>query len=159
MTQKITKKDNIMRTDCSYFLGDRPCGFNERCGSCRDFRRIEDKILIIKLESLGDVLRTTPLLAGIRERYPRAHITWLTRREAVPLLENNPFIDRVFAFEFESLIQLMSQDFWQVISLDKSKPACSAANLIKAKIKKGFGLSPHGNIYPFNKNEYVSVVR
>jgi heptosyltransferase-2 len=36
--------------------------------------------LIIKLDAMGDVLRTTALLPALVEAHPRASITWITRR-------------------------------------------------------------------------------
>lgn len=51
-------------------------------------------ILIIKLGALGDVLRTTPLL-----RVLKGKVSWLTAREAAPLLLANPFIERLYLNE------------------------------------------------------------
>lgn len=113
---------------------------------------MKNKILIIKLESLGDVLRTTPLLHGIHDTYARPHVSWLTAKEALPLLENNRLIDRLLVFDLNSTIQLQAELFSQVISLDKSKHACALASLIKARTKKGFGLNPWGNIYPLSQS-------
>ena len=43
------------------------------------------RILIIKLEAVGDVLRTTCILHGLKEKYPKSEITWITCKSAVPL--------------------------------------------------------------------------
>lgn len=149
---KVKNKTKLYNLSCRYFLGDKPCRFNEKCSGCQYFKPIRNKILIIKLESLGDVLRTTPILWGLREKFPSSRITWITAKEATPLLENNPLIDRLLPFELESIVQLQAEAFSQVICLDKSKYACGLASLINAKIKKGFGLTRLGNIYPFNKD-------
>ncbi len=56
---------------------------------------IAERILIIKLSALGDVLRTTSLLGPLRRRHPGVHVTWLTARAARPLLDGNPAIDDI----------------------------------------------------------------
>lgn len=43
------------------------------------------RILIVKLAAIGDVLRTTPLLSGLKRAYPQSHITWVVDKEALPL--------------------------------------------------------------------------
>ena len=40
---------------------------------------------ITKIPSLGDVLRTTPILWALKEKYPDSHISWLVDRQAEPL--------------------------------------------------------------------------
>ena len=34
-------------------------------------------ILLIKMSSLGDILHTLPFAAALRQRFPKAKITWL----------------------------------------------------------------------------------
>jgi ADP-heptose:LPS heptosyltransferase len=57
------------------------------------------KILAIKLRSLGDtVLMTAPLLE-MRRAYPSAAIHALVRSEWAPLLENHPAVNQVWAYD------------------------------------------------------------
>jgi len=53
------------------------------------------RILIIKRGALGDVLRTTALLASLKSRWPDSELCWLTSPEARPLLEGNPYLGRL----------------------------------------------------------------
>ncbi len=78
------------KLDCRYFLGDRPCRFKRVCEGCDQYSPMGKRILIVKLAAIGDVLRTTPLLSGLKRAYPQSHITWVADREALPLLKNNP---------------------------------------------------------------------
>ncbi len=110
----------------------------------------KEKILIIKtgyseiLEgennsrrvSLGDVLRTTPLI----QIYKNKHLTWVTDLDAFPLLENNPFISRLINYDFTSSFQLMNEEFDTVINLEKIPGICALSGIIKAK-KDRFGFS------------------
>jgi len=55
-------------------------------------------ILIVKLSAVGDVVHTLPALAGLRKRYPRAHITWVIEETAADLIASHPSLDRVIVF-------------------------------------------------------------
>ena len=54
-----------LRTDCVYYLGDRPCRPHVEAGhrcTCTYFQPTVRRGVIIKLGAAGDVLRSTPLL-------------------------------------------------------------------------------------------------
>lgn len=61
-----------------------------------------DQILIIKLGAMGDVLRTTPLLREIPERY---YVTWVTDKESVEMLGYVKRIDKIVAFDYDTTFQ------------------------------------------------------
>jgi heptosyltransferase-2 len=114
------------------------------------------RILIVKLAAIGDVLRTTPLLTGLKSAYPKSHITWVVDREAQPLLKNNPCIDRLLPFEFASLLPLEAETFDLVIGLEKEPRGAAIVSKVKAKEKRGFALGPEGNPFPLNpSSEYA----
>jgi ADP-heptose:LPS heptosyltransferase len=54
-----------------------------------------DKILVIQLRQIGDVLLTTPVLRVLRKYYPKSHIAFLTEKASAPLLVDNPCLDQV----------------------------------------------------------------
>ncbi len=118
---------------------------------CKDYSPMGTRILIINLDALGDVLRTTSILSPIKRKYNKCHITWLTQKSAMPLLENNHFIDRVLEYSDENSLSLLTERFDVLMCVDKSRRAGALANLVDAKEKFGFGLSETGAIYPFNK--------
>ncbi len=98
------------------------------------------KILIIKLASAGDVLRTTALLSGLKEKYPNSHITWITERPGKGLLEGNANIGRILVYGDKSVSSLKQERFDIIVSLDKDAKATSLAMFIKASEKYGYGL-------------------
>ena len=57
------------------------------------------KILIIRVDGIGDLLNSTPAIALLRENYPSAEITVLARPLNAPVLVANPDVDRVLIFE------------------------------------------------------------
>jgi lipopolysaccharide heptosyltransferase I len=56
-------------------------------------------ILIIKPSSLGDIVRTLPILHFLRRRYPKAQISWLIRTEFADLLTFQPELDKIITFD------------------------------------------------------------
>lgn len=109
------------------------------------------KILIIKLgysetldseigkvPSLGDVLRTTPILSALKERFPDSQITWLVAEAATPLLQGNKQIDRILVWDLFTPFQLMKERFDVLINLEKIPGVCALADMVDAWMKYGF---------------------
>lgn len=139
--------------DCRYFLGDRPCIWHKRSGvvcTCEHYERIDERLLIIKLDAMGDVLRTTALLPPLRDVHPRAGITWLTRKESVPILEGNPYLAEVLELGPDALAHLMARTFDRVINLDASAVSASLATMARSGRKDGFVLHPSGHVEATN---------
>ena len=116
------------------------------------------RILIIKLAAMGDVLRTTTILLGLKAKYPQSNITWLTEENVSSLLKNNNYIDRLLVFNNESLLRLQVESFDVLICLDKEPKATALAMLASAKEKLGFGLSPEGSVFPLNPEAYYNFM-
>ncbi len=53
-------------------------------------------ILIIKTGALGDVLRTSSILYGLKEQYPVSRISWVTSKSALPLIQDHPLIHQFY---------------------------------------------------------------
>lgn len=139
--------------DCRYFLGDRPCVWHKASGAlcvCDHYQKIEQRLLIIKLDAMGDVLRTTALLPALCEAYPGAAITWITRRESRPLLDRNPYLTEVLDYGEDALAQLPVRFFDRVINLDAGKASVALATMASANRKDGFVLSPQGYVQATN---------
>ncbi|MDO8517088.1 MAG: glycosyltransferase family 9 protein [Nanoarchaeota archaeon] len=82
-----------------------------------------------RMVSLGDILRTTPLLHLYKENL----VTWVTAESAFPLLENNPYIDRILPYDLTTVLQLESEEFDSVINLEKIPGICALADKIRAR--------------------------
>jgi lipopolysaccharide heptosyltransferase I len=65
-------------------------------------RRDFDKILLIKLSAVGDVVHTIPVLNKLRRRYPAAQLDWLITPAIAELLRHNPAINNIIEFEREA---------------------------------------------------------
>ncbi len=135
--------------DCRYFLGDRPCVWHKKSGAlceCEHYTPLTESVLIIKLDAMGDVLRTTCLLPIMAQAWPQARITWITRFESVPLLENNPYVAEVVPYGAEAILQLMCRSFDKLINLDAGKASAALAAAARSREKIGYLLSEKGYV-------------
>lgn len=58
-----------------------------------------EKILIIKLRAIGDVLLSTVVTKNLRNVFPEAKIDFLIEKPARDILVGNPFIDEILIYE------------------------------------------------------------
>ncbi|MDG1480697.1 MAG: glycosyltransferase family 9 protein [Myxococcota bacterium] len=137
-------------TDCRHFTGYKPCRFSRPCTGCPHHDPVAAEVLLINLDALGDVLRTTAILRPIRRAWPGARITWLTRPRAAALLAEHPLIDRVLPLSAEAHIELSARRFDVLLNVDKSRTAGALAVSIAAADKRGFGVDERGNIVPLS---------
>lgn len=143
-----------LKTDCRHFRGDVPCQphkehgvhcVDEQGNDCRYYTPSKDRILIIKLGALGDVLRTTPLLTKLRSVNPHAEIWWLTNvPEILPRT-----IDVILPFTPQSIATLQATQFNTIYNLDKEREACALCATLSARVKRGFVLND-GKCWPID---------
>lgn len=153
-------KNFTVNTDCSNYPLDRPCFYQKNsgilCNQCNHYKKISNlqenkRILIIKLGAMGDVLRTTFLLWGLKELYPKSVISWIVDDKNAAVLENNTFIDNIVANDENIPKFLIDNYFDVVINLDLAFESLSLAKLSnKAKVL-GFTLDDNRNIVTSNQ--------
>ena len=143
-------------TDCRLFTGFSPCRYRRTCAGCHHYDPVEVRILLVVLDALGDVLRSTAVLPAIRRRYPRAHVTWLTRQASAPLLAYNPLVDRVLVLGEATAAVLTALHFDIALCPEKSVPAGALMALVRAADKRGFTVDEGGAIVPLGSSaEYL----
>jgi len=143
--------------DCRYFLGDRPCLWHKLDGfvcECEHYSPLKGHIAVIKLDAMGDVLRTTCILPCIAEKWQGMGITWITKHESVPLLENNPYINEIVPYGADALVHLKARTFDYVINLDAGKISAGLAAIVKSPDKIGYVLSENGYVTATNENAH-----
>lgn len=143
---------------CKNFTGYKPCYPDHNCwkDGCKDNKPIGQKILIINLDAMGDVLMTTAQLPAIKRKYLESTIYWVTLKIAAPLLFNNEFLDKVYIYDAESISILNEIEFDLVMNVDKSQRSCALLNSVNAKTRLGFGLDKNGVIIPVNEGAYYN---
>jgi len=108
-------------------------------------KKLNKRICIIKLDGMGDVLRTTPILW----KFQNDDVTWITEKASFPLLKDNPFIKTIVTISDASDIENCTFD--ELYNFDESKEACLLAIKMKAEKKKGYGLK-NGEYFPFDSD-------
>lgn len=149
----------IFKKHCRHFLYDRPCKYHKIsgvvCDNCQYKENTETKILIIKLDALGDVLRTMSILPPLKRKYPNSSITWITRKDAIPLFDNVEIVDEVLDYSDPFTTHLLQTvNFDLVINPDANKAAALLASFARAEEKRGFIIGSSGEIIASNDKAY-----
>jgi heptosyltransferase-2 len=67
--------------------------------STRPWSSPPNRILVVEPWNVGDVVLSTPMLAELRSRYPRARISLLAKPHAAELLDGSPLVDEIIPFD------------------------------------------------------------
>jgi len=145
----------MIKSDCRFFRGFKPCQFNktrgQECADCGFYSRVAERILIIKLDAVGDVLRTSCITPKIKEKYPSSYIVWITRAEALDLVRANTDIDEAWDYDLSTLCYLQSYVWDYVYNCSNDHPSAALATLCRSRRQKiGFLLSEDGALLPSN---------
>src|ERR1022692_4612050 len=65
-------------------------------------------ILVVRLGAMGDILHALPAVAALKLGHPEASLAWVVEPKWAPLLEQNPFVDRVLLLRRDSLAGLLA---------------------------------------------------
>ncbi len=108
------------------------------------------KFLVIRLSSIGDIVLTTPVVRCLKQQVPGAEIHFLTKQQFKPILEHNPYIDKVMLLghSFELMIHELKQEQYDYI-IDLHH------NLRTLRIKRALKVKS----YSFNKLNIEKWVR
>src|ERR1043165_4041981 len=68
------------------------------------------RILVVRLGAMGDLIHTLPAAASLKHSHANAHLTWLVESRWRPLLEENPFVDRIVELRRGSAAGVMETD-------------------------------------------------
>ena len=140
---------------CRYFRASRPCTFNKQdgseCPSCAHVSEYGARILFIKLDAIGDVLRSASLLPAVIARHPAPYIAWVTRKESVALVGMMKHVDEVIEWSDDGFARVLAGDWDWVYSLSNDLASASIASAAAKKSEPiGFAMRG-GTIRPSNK--------
>lgn len=77
------------------------------------------RLLVIRLSALGDVVHTLSAVALLKKFVPDSHITWIVEPPFVDILKNNPVVDEVIVFQKKSIAAEMKNPLWWLIPNSK----------------------------------------
>ena len=106
------------------------------CAGCTEYVPYVDRVLVVKLGAMGDVLRTAAILPDIVARHENPKLVWLTRPESVDLLEGNPLIQRVV--QTGASWGLAGEEFDAVYALDSDEESLAFARSARTDSYHGF---------------------
>jgi ADP-heptose:LPS heptosyltransferase len=66
-----------------------------------------DRILVVRLGALGDVVRTLPAASALRAAYPGAHLAWLVEPASRSAVDGQPWVDEVLVFPRAELVDAL----------------------------------------------------
>lgn len=87
-----------------------------------DFSRVQ-RVLVIKLQHLGDVLLTTPVFSALKQQYPHLEIDALVYADTASMLQGNPHIANVFTIDraWKHDTRLKIEREWQLLNSLKNR--------------------------------------
>jgi len=104
-----------------------------------------DRILVIKLRYVGDVLLATPALSRLREGFPQAHIAMLVNPGTDDVVRGHPALDDVLVVErgnparqWRFMRELRARRYDHVIDLTDSDRSAVLAWLSGAPVRIGY---------------------
>jgi len=104
-----------------------------------------DRVLVIKLRYVGDVLLATPVLTRLREGFPKARLAMLVNAGTEEVVQGHPAVDEVLVLERESLLrqwrfvrELRDRRFDLVVDLTDGDRSAVLAWLSGASIRLGY---------------------
>ena len=81
------------------------------------------KFLIVRFSSIGDIVLTTPVVRCLKQQVEEANIHFLTKKQYLPVVKNNPYIDKIHLLDnnFKKLTaELRKENFDYIIDLHKN---------------------------------------
>src|SRR5207249_9938334 len=104
-----------------------------------------ERILVVKLRYVGDVLLATPVVSRLRESFPKAHLAMLVNPGTDDVVRDHPALDEVLVLERGSLIRqwrfvrdLRRRHFDLVIDLTDADRSAIVSRLTGAAVRLGY---------------------
>jgi heptosyltransferase II len=103
------------------------------------------RVALIKTGALGDVVRTTALLPGLRRLDPCLELTWITARGALDLVCAHPDVAHAVTIDDPADAPWRHERYDWLLSLDDDAEACRLASRLSASRLSGAYETPQGD--------------
>ena len=90
------------------------------------------RILVVRLGAMGDIIHALPAVASLKQSFPGSRLTWIVEPKWAPLLEDNPFIDRLVLLRRGTLVGLLES--WHSLRAERYDFAVDFQGLIKSAV-------------------------
>ncbi len=71
--------------------------------------QVPERLLLVRLSAIGDIVFASPLIEALRSRDSRAHLAWLVQPACAPLLRHHPGLDEVIEWPQPELRALFAR--------------------------------------------------
>jgi len=125
-----------------------------------------NRILLTRMKYIGDVILTTPIIRAVRERFPSAFIAYLGDKNAVSLLEGNPYLDEIIPYDFSKpsiieqtrvAVKLRRRRFDVVVDLFSNPRSALLTLASGAPIRIGKDVKGRGMFYTHRMGDFGSL--
>jgi heptosyltransferase I len=89
-------------------------------------------MLVVRLGAMGDIMHTLPAVASLKHSFPGWHLTWVVESRWAPLLEENPFVDKVLKLDRASPMGL--RECWRELRSVQYEFAVDFQGLVKSAL-------------------------
>jgi heptosyltransferase-1 len=93
---------------------------------------VRSRILVVRLGAMGDIIHTLPAVASLKHSFPGSRVTWIVEPRWAPLLEGNPFIDRLALLRRDTPAGLFRS--WQALRAEGYDLAIDFQGLLKSAL-------------------------
>jgi heptosyltransferase-1 len=107
------------------------------------------RILVVRLGAMGDIIHALPAVASLKTGFPGSRLTWIVEPKWAPLLEDNPFIDRLVLLRRGTLAGLLES--WRSLRAERYDFAVDFQGLIKSALA-AYAARP-GRIFGFHRSQ------
>ncbi|MCX7955129.1 MAG: glycosyltransferase family 9 protein [Bacteroidales bacterium] len=84
---------------------------------------MKKRFLIIRFSSIGDIVLTTPIVRCLKIQFKNSEVYYLTKKQYVDILKNNPYIDKLIIFNGnikDTMREIKNYNIDYIIDLHKS---------------------------------------
>ena len=106
-------------------------------------------ILVVRLGALGDIVHTLPAVASLKHSYPGWRLSWAVEPKWAPLLEDNPFVDRLVAIRRDSISSVLAAR--RELRAERYDFAVDFQGLLKSALVAS--VARPGRIYGFHQSQ------
>ncbi len=125
-----------------------------------------NRILLIRLKAIGDIILTTPVIKKLKKYFPTAKIDIIVYKGGEQILENNPYLNKIYVIErknFSKIFLYLTFLFKRYdVSIDFICNPTSALITLFAGARIRIGRKSRGRWWVYNrivnlKNEYAGI--
>ena len=141
-------------TDCKHHTGYRPCKGTLPC-PCEQYQGRGQQVLIVRPYHPGNIVKSTPIVEAVFQKWPDADLSWLVAAPGHELLRD-PRINVIRIDDPADLAYCQQKRWDTVLSLDVDRRAVAVASTLLADSMIGYTLDGYARIgYNCSQFEYI----